>query len=202
MATGFITRFKGKFMAASASLFQFGNGGANFSAAGNLTQVAYGNTSGVTPAALAADNVLAVYSLPPNSFDKLGRLISVTAQGQFVNNANVKTAKIIYNPSTAVVGSTVGTGGTVIATTSAYSTSGATFGWQLEASICKYGALNSNTQSAQQTASIVGTVHQGVSAAANVSGTENASILIAVTGNAATASGDIMMTFFEVCASN
>src|SRR5229473_3962336 len=74
------------------------------------------SSAGVQPGATGADNVLAVYSLPSNAFDVAGRGISITAAGSFGATANNKRVKIVFNATTAVVGSTV-TGGTVICDT-------------------------------------------------------------------------------------
>jgi len=92
----------------------FGAGSADAPASGNITKQV--SQPGVSPGATAADNVLAVYSIPASSFDVAGRGINILAMGAFAATGNNKTVKIIFNATTAVVGSTV-TGGTTIATT-------------------------------------------------------------------------------------
>ena len=77
-------------------------------------------------------------SLPANSFDIAGRSLTLLVAGNFANNTNAKTAKIIVGATTAVVGSAV-SGGTTLATTGVYNTTGAV-GWALTANVNKYGA--------------------------------------------------------------
>jgi hypothetical protein len=182
----------------------FGSGLGTFPLQGNLSCTGYLAAGAISPGATGADNVLAVYSLPANSFDGApgnARMLQIQASGSFANNTNAKTTKIIFNPSTAVVGSTVGTGGTTIATSGVYSTTGAC-GWMLQAQVAKVGAANSNTQVAQETATIVAATHGGIGLPVYPVATENAPILIAITGNAATTATDILLNFFEVSAAN
>ena len=49
------------------------------------------SSPGISPGATGADNVLAVFSLPGNSFDVLGRGLNITAAGKFATTANNKT---------------------------------------------------------------------------------------------------------------
>jgi len=182
----------------SATQTQFGSSTGYFLEEGNLYRFVSG--AGVAPAATGNDVVLAVYTLPASSFDIAGRGLSLTAVGAFAATNNNKTVKIIFNPATAVVGSTVGAGGTTVATTGV--STGNAVGWQLCTNIFKYGAAGSNTQYAQETATIVGTTHGGMGLPALATATESGAILIAVTGNAATATSDILLNFFEVNAMN
>jgi hypothetical protein len=108
-------------MTASDSEF-FGSGTASFGLEGNIISQA---SAGVNPGATGADNVLAVFQLPANSLDQAGRGIAISASGGYAGNTNTKTVKIIVGPASAVVGSTVGTGGTTIASTGAVATNGA-----------------------------------------------------------------------------
>ena len=182
---------------------QFGSSTGTFLEEGNLYREAFLAAGAVVPAATAADNVLAVYSIPANALDGFSgtnRGLTITAAGTFANNANTKTAKIIFAPATAVVGSTVGTGGMTLATTGA--TSAGNVGWSLSANVFKVGAANSNTQYAQEMGVIIGTNHGGMGVAVYPTATENAPILIAITGNAATATADILLNFVEVNAMN
>lgn len=199
MTTGFIQRFKGKISASAASIIQFGKGALSFGLSGNIAAQLSG--AGINPGATAADNVLAVFSLPANAFDIAGRGINILAMGSFANNTNTKTVKIIYNPATAVVGSTVGAGGTTIAT-GASSTTAAAGGWSLEANVYKYGAPGSNTQLGLHTAFQSGNAVGALSSPSALTATEGSPILIAITGNAATLATDIALNFLEVFATN
>jgi hypothetical protein len=175
----------------------FGNGTGQFNLEGNLACVA---SAGVNPGATGADNVLAVYSLPANSFDQAGRGISISAAGGFGANTNNKRVKIIVGASSAVVGSTIGSGGTTIADTGTVATNGA--GWQLEASIVKYGASGSNTQQGIHDAAQVGAAVAALITPAALTIVEAAPVLIAVTGNATTTATDIALNLFVVNATN
>jgi hypothetical protein len=205
---GYVERQQGNVIFAKAILESpsagvFGSSGANnsnFGLSGNIYRAVFAAAT-QNPGATGADNVLAVYSIPAGSFDVAGRILQITAQGSFANNTNTKTTKLIFNPSTAVVGSTVGTGGTTIATSGAYSTTGAC-GWLLQATVGKYGAAGSNTQIGQETATIINTTHGGMGVPTALTATESGAILIAVTGNAATTATDIALTMFEVNACN
>lgn len=151
------------------------------------------SSTGISPGATAADNVLAFYSIPANSFDVAGREVTVQAAGSFGATGNTKTIKIIFNPATAVVGSTVGAGGTTIASTGAVATNGG--GWQVEASVTKYGAAASNTQLSASTGN-------GTLAPALTTGVESGPILVAITGNAATTASDIVFNLLTVIGSD
>lgn len=184
----------------STTQTQFGSGSGTFLEQGNLYR--YADGTGVQAAATGADKVVLVYSLPANSLDGTGlRGLTCSFSGNKANNANAITAKIIFNPTTAVVGATVGAGGTTIATTGASTTNGGV-GWALQGQVFKYGAANSNTQVCQELATEVGTAHGGCGLAANAVAVENAPILIAFTINAATATVDATGFFSEVNATN
>ena len=172
---------------------QFGNGGSLTGGGGDIYDLIV--PAGQSPGATGADNVLAVFSLPANSFDVAGRVLNIEALGTFANNTNSKRVKVIFNPATAVVGSTVGTGGTTIVDTGAWTTTGLT-GFNVQAQVTKYGLPNSNTQLATPIGVVLGMTHGGIgsgSAINLVTAVENAPILIAVTGNAATAATDILL---------
>ncbi len=176
----------------------FGGGAGAIAAEGNLnTQI---SAAGVNPGATGADNVLAVYSLPASSFDKAGRGITITAAGSFSATANNKRVKIIVNPATAVVGSTVGASGTTICDTGTVATNGT--GWQLQGSVFKYGAAASNTQIGIHNQAQIGAAVASMLAPSLITATESGAILIAITGNATTAATDIVFNFLEVNAMN
>ena len=180
----------------SSASSQFGSGTGTFLEEGNLIR----QTGAVNPGATGADNVLAVYSLPANSLDIAGRCLNIFAQGNVANNTNSKRVKIYVGCTTAVVGSTV-TGGTVVADTGAYTTTGAA-GWIVEANVVKYGANGSNTQYGLHASAQVGATVGSLLVSSALTMTESGAILIAVTGNAATTATDITLNFFEVNAMN
>ena len=184
----------------ATNLEQFGSGTGTVLAEGNLYRVAYLAAGVKQPGTIANDNVLAVYTLPANSLDGVGnRGLTLQALGSFGATANTKEVKLVFGATTAVVGSAV-TGGTVIADSGAVNTNGG--GWELTANVFKVGAANSNTQYAQCTGIVNGGVHAGVTGPVYPTAVENAAILIAVTGNATTATTDISLNFFEVNAMN
>ena len=174
----------------------FGGGAGSFFEEGNLVR----STPSNNPATTNADVVLAAYSIPANSFDQAGRALNVFAQGDVANNTNSKRIKIYYGCTTAVVGSAV-TGGTVIADTGAYTTTGAA-GWIAEANIVKYGANGSNTQRGLHASAQIGSTVGALIPSTALTATESGAILVAITGNAATATTDITLQFFEVNAMN
>ncbi len=180
----------------SSASSQFGSGTGTFLEEGNLSR----QTPANNPASTNADIVLAVYALPANSFDAAGRCLNIFAQGDVANNTNSKRIKLWYGCTTAVVGSAV-TGGTLIADTGAYTTTGAA-GWIVESNVVKYGASGSNTQRGLHASAQIGAVVGSLLPSTALTATENATILIAVTGNAATAATDITLQFFEVNAMN
>jgi len=180
-----------------------GNGAATFGSdaqnplimgeSGNLNIQAV--SAGRNPASTGADIVLAVFALPANVFDIANRGLDIQAQGSIVNNANTKRVKLIWNATTAVVGSAV-TGGTTIADTGSVTTLGG--GFSLMASIFKYGAAGSNTQIClHQQAQVGGTV-SALLAPSLATAVESGQILIAVTGNAGTTATDIVFNFLQV----
>lgn len=172
--------------------FQVGSSSSLFGGQGNANlQV---SSAGVQPGATAADNVLAVYTLPASAFDVAGRGLTLTAMGSFGATGNNKRVKVIFNATTAVVGSTV-TGGTTIADTGTVATNGG--GWCLCAGVFKYGAAASNTQIAIHQQAQVGAAVAALVAPALVAAVESGSILVAVTGNATTAASDIVFNMFE-----
>ena len=185
----------------SSEVAQFGSSTATLAEGGNINRQI--SAAGVSPGATGADNVIAVFSLPANAFDGAtgtNRGISITACGKFGATGNNKEIKLIFNPSTAVLGSTVGSGGTLLADTGVVATNGG--GWWLSGNVYKYGAANSNTQMCTSNGAISGAVHNGISAPAAATATENAAILIAVTANCANATSDALFNFIEIAAAN
>lgn len=156
-----------------------------------------------TPGATAADNVLAAYTLPGGSLNQVGYQgspngttgLRIRAIGRFAATANNKTVKIIFNATTATVGSTV-SGGTTIASTGVVAINN--LGFVMEAFVQKIGVPNSNTQLAGQVLNIAGATIVSPPITLNTTATEASDIIIAVTGNAATATSDILLDYFEV----
>lgn len=180
-------------------LSQLGSSGLLLQGAGNVATPLL-SSAGVNPAATGADVVVAAFSIPANAFDLANRSLYAWAVGSFANNGNTKRVKIIFNPATAVVGATVGAGGTTIIDTGAFSTSAAT-PWIIEAQVTKIGAAGSNTQLAIALGSILGTTHGGVgggTAIQAVTAVESGPILVALTCNAATTATDITANLFQL----
>lgn len=175
----------------------FGGGLGTFLEEGRLNRQL--TVAGVSPGTTANDNVLAVFSLSANSFDVAGRGLTITAAGSFGATANNKTLKIIFNATTAVVGSAV-TGGTTVASSGVVATNGG--GWWISASVFKAGAAGSNTQIGISNGVLAGAVSVGTSAPTFPTAAENGAILIAVTGNAATATTDIVLNVSDIKAMN
>jgi hypothetical protein len=176
----------------------FGSGTAVMAGESNINlQI---SSAGVSPGATGADNVIAVYSLPANSFDIAGRTITITASGSFAANGNTKRVKVIVNPATAVVGSTVGASGVTVCDTGAVTTSGG--GWQLQASVIKYGAVGSNTQLGIHNQAQIGAAVGAMLAPSAITATEGGAILVAITGNSTITASDIVFSFLEVNAMN
>lgn len=164
---------------------------------GNINRQLSG--AGINPAATGSDIVLAVYSIPANSFDAAGVGVNVQAMGAIVNNANTKRVKIIFNPTAAVVGQTV-TGGTTIADTGSVTTVGG--GFYLSSSVYKTGAVNSNTQVAVNTDAQIGATADALLAPVATTAVEAGNILVAITGAAGTAVTDIALNAMIVNGQN
>jgi hypothetical protein len=182
----------------SSNLEQFGAGAQTMLSEGNINRQI--SAAGISPGAIGVDNVLAVFSIPANSFDVANRGITITAQGKFGATANNKDVKIIFNPAAAVVGATVGGGGTTISDTGVVATNGG--GWSLQANVFKYGAAGSNTQIGLHQQAQFGAAVAAMLAPSLISAVESAPILVAITGNATTATSDIVFNFLEVNAMN
>jgi hypothetical protein len=175
----------------------FGGSTATFPEEGNLYREIVASRN---PGGTAGDYVVGVYTIPANGFDVAGRGVNMLAQGSVANNTNSKRLKLYWGCTAAVVGSAV-SGGTVIADTGAYTTTGAA-GWSLEANVFKYGASGSNTQLALHMSAQIGAVVGSLLVPTALTSTESGSIIIAVTANAATTATDIIYNFFEINAMN
>ena len=180
--------------APASSTFAFGSGTGAITADGPISKQVSG--TGIQPGATAADNVLAVYSIPASSFDVANRGVRVTAVGSLGSTANNKRIKIIANPATAVVGSTVGAGGTTIADTG--TVAAGTAGWSVQGTVVKYGAAASNTQLGMQIFAIAGATLASEVTPSLMTATESGAVLVAVTGNASTTATDIVFNYLLV----
>lgn len=182
----------------SSVLGNFGSSTQLFQEEGNISrQVAAAAPLG--NAADTTDDVLFAFTIPASSFDVAGRGVCLSAQGKLATNGNSKRVKIFFGCTTATVGSAV-VGGTAVADSGA--STGSNVGWQLTANLFKYGAANSNTQYSQAT-SVVGATHGGLNLPVLTTATENAAIIVAVTGSsAASAASDVLGYWFEVNAMN
>ena len=179
---------------------QFGGAAtAQMAEEGNINRVV--TPAGVQPASLNADVVLAVYQLPAGAFDQAGRGLNVMACGSTASNTNSKRVKIVFGPTSAVVGSAI-VGGTVIADSGVINTVVAAGGWSLTANVFKSGSAGSNTQLAIHEAAQAGNTVGALLAPAPLTVAESGPILVAVTGNAATVVTDITFNFLDVNAMN
>ena len=174
----------------------FGTGTTALRTGGNIYTDISG--AGVSPVGTAADKVLSSLSITGSTFDVAGRGIYCLAAGTFAVNANTKTIKLLFNPASATVGSTVGASGTLISTSGAVTTSGGA--WVIEGWVYKYGARASNTQLGFGKYS--GGVYTVPTSPIAATATESGAIFMAVTGNAATTNTDIVWNFFQIQAFN
>ena len=90
--------------------------------------------------------------------------------------------------------------GTVVCDTGALSTTANGSGWQMSASIFKYGIAGSNTQICIPEGTIAPTLitASGALNPAFATAAENAAIYLCITANCATSPGDIGLNLFEV----
>jgi hypothetical protein len=176
---------------------QFGLGTGLMAEEGNIYREVIASRN---PAVTNQDTIIALFTLPANSFDTTGRGINIMAQGSVANNTNSKRIKIFANPTTPVIGSAV-SGGTLIADTGAYTTA-LTAGWCVEANVFKYGAAGSNTQLAIHVLAQIGAQVGALIPPSLLTIAENSAIPFAVTGNAVTTATDIVQNFFEINALN
>lgn len=173
----------------------FGGGSFAISTEGNIARQIKSVAAMVTPSTTAADIVVAVVSIPAGSLDADGRGLSILAQGMNAATANVKTAKLWFNPTTAVINAAI-VGGTLLATTGALASNGTA--WQLTGKVFKRGGSNTNTQTTSSGGAIVGIAHVGISNAVDTTAVEGAPILVAVTINNATAANDSGLTLLQI----
>lgn len=146
---------------------QFGNGAGTFFPQGQIS--AQVSAAGIGNGADTTEDTLFTFSLPANSFDKVGRGVSIFAAGSLANNAHTKTVKVYFG--TGIVF-------TVIAATTG------NVAWQAILNV--FRSSIAKTQVGQGCAA-VGATHSGVSAILPGAEDDTAAITIKVTGQTATA---------------
>jgi hypothetical protein len=174
----------------------FGSGGLTMRGDGNLA--IYASATATNPGGTGGDYVLYSFTLPANSLDASTRGVNIVASGSFANNTNAKRVKILWGCATAVVGSLV-SGGTIIADTGSYSTTGAV-GWSVEANV--FNTSTANTQVGIHVAAQMGATVASLLAPVSLSATTSSAIIIAVTGNATTTASDIGFNWAEIFGMN
>ena len=179
---------------------QFGGASSPASMAGdgNIYRNPIAVASGVNPGGTAGDYVVDFFAIPAGSLDKVGRGLEIIAMGNVASNTNSKRVKLWWNTAAPTVGSVV-SGGTLIADTGAYTTTGAA-GYSLTAMVFKTAAANS--QICLHQASQIGAAVGALVAGSTTTATESGVIYVAVTANAATTATDITHLFTEVFAMN
>ena len=172
---------------------------------GVLVSAGYVAASALSPAATGADNVIAAYTLPAGTLNYVsgacaagGPSLRITVRGRSAANGNNKTMKVIFNPSSATVGSTVGSGGSTLASTGVVTINDK--GWVIQAWVKKVGAPNSNTQIGGADMIITDATAIAVGKPVAIAATEASDILIAITGNAGTTATDILVDSWEIVA--
>jgi hypothetical protein len=171
----------------------FGNGGASMTRQGNTMRFV---SAGANPSTINGLYVVSAITFPANTFDVAGRGVAISAMGSVANNTNSKTISIYWGATTAVVGSLI-TGGTLIASTGAYTTTGAA-AWQMLVNIFKYGAGGSNTQVSTHETAQIGTTLPALTVPQLLTAPENAAITVALVCNAVTAVTDIAVMNFII----
>jgi hypothetical protein len=170
---------------------------------GVLASVGYASGSGLSPGATGADNVVFAYTLPANTLNYVsnacaagGPSLRIRVRGHTAANGNNKTVKVIFNPATATVGSTVGSGGTTLASTGVVTINAK--GFVIDAWVKKVGLPNANTQVGGADAIMTDATAIAVGVPGYPAAVENADILIAVTANCATAVTDVVVDSVEI----
>ena len=152
-------------------------------------------SAGTNPSTINGDYIVAVFALPAGTFGVAGRGVLFEAGGGFASNTNVKRCKLIWQPTTTPVVGALVSGGTTIADTGNYSTTGAV-GWSLAADVFKYGAAGSNTQIGIHLGAQIGSTVGALVSPIALTSVESGIIYVALTANATTATTDISVNFF------
>ncbi len=150
-------------------------------------------SAGTNPGTAGGDYIVAVFALPAGTFGQLGRGLLFEAGGGFANNTNAKRCKLIWQPTTTPVVGALVSGGTAIADTGIYSTTGAV-GWSLAANVFKLGALGSNTQLGIHLGAQIGATVGSLLSPQALTAVESGIIYVALTANGV-ATTDITVNF-------
>ena len=162
-------------------------------------------STGIQPGGTAGVYVLASHVIPANTFNQIGvggtygPVLKITALGHFAATANNKTVAIYANATAADVGSVI-SGGTAILTTGVVAINN--LGFVLTAYIAKTGLPNSKTQIGGYVYAAAGASVISPSLPVSLTADESKDIIVAVTGNAATAATDIVLDGFLIEALN
>ena len=177
---------------------QMGSSSDYFSLMGQIVPGRIVSASGLSPASTGGDYVLAAVPLPANLFDSaLGRSLDVNVFGSFAANVNTKTIKIFIGATSPVVGSLI-SGGTLIASGSA-STSAAGGGWSFGANIFSVSAgVQLAVHQSFQSGNAVGALQAPTAVAIAAGAVSN----IVITGNAASATTDIVLNVLQLIGAN
>jgi hypothetical protein len=165
---------------------EFGSGTGVESSAGPISKTV--SSAGINPAFIGSDVVVAVYTIPANSFDGVAgtnRMVRADAWGGFSADVTVKRIKMWFSPNAQAAGNTV-SGGTLMADTLATTSDGG--GWWVSGNVTKYGVANSNTQLVTSNGSMAsgagGAAIDGTLVAPSLTtGLESTSLYISVTCN-------------------
>jgi hypothetical protein len=173
---------------------QFGSGSALVAADGNINRQS--STTGINPAFIGADIVVAVYAIPANSLDVANRMITAQAWGGFSADATSKHVKMFFSPNIQTASTTI-SGGTVMADTLA--TTSNSGGWYVSGNIFNIGA---NTQLITSNGAIAGSAHSGMTAPSVTTGTTTSALYISVTCNNTAATTSSVFNLMTVDAMN
>lgn len=181
----------------------FGSGQAIIGGEGNIFLSA---GTGIQPSATGSEAVLAVCTLPANSFDQPGRGITVYALGSLTAGSGAtQRVRLWYNTgSAATAGTLLGTGSagaTVVADTGVVGPNSAG-AWNLSALVFKYGAQGSNTQLGVHQQGQVGGTAVALVAPVTLTATESSAINVAATCIGSGVVGNVILNFLQVTASN
>ena len=163
---------------------QFGSGSAIETPAGPINKTV--SAAGTNPAFIGADVVVAVYTIPANSFDGVAgtnRMIRADAWGGFSGDVTSKRVKLWFSPNIQTASTTI-SGGTLIADTLATTSNAG--GWWVSGNVTKYGAANSATQLLTTNGALAGlnpATNGAMLAPSLTTGMESTSLYISVTCN-------------------
>ena len=179
----------------NTELLAFGNGGAAALTEGTINRQV--TQAGVGPAFLSSDVVLALYTIPANTFDITGRTVTATAWGGFASDATSKHCKLWFSPNIQTVSTTI-SGGTLLADTLATTSNGG--GWWVSGNITNTSVAS--TLSYTSNGAMAGAVSAGMSAPGTTVSATTSPSYITVTGSATNSSTSILLYLFQVTGAN